>query len=91
METGIDASLFPYRDCLLPYDNLTLMDPSYHMGIPIWKWGLTHPYVIMDNHRFHVGIEKFGLPVSIWESPYGNGDDGSPFPYGDYPVPKPFP
>ncbi len=28
----------------------------------------------MVNHRFHMGIEQFMIPVSIWGSPYGNGD-----------------
>jgi hypothetical protein len=29
------------------------MDPSFHMGIPIWERGLTHPHIEMVNHRFH--------------------------------------
>ncbi len=74
METGVDASPFPYSDCPLLYRDSTLMDFCFHMGIPIWKRGLTHPCMEMVNHCFHTGIEKFRLPVSIWESPYGNGD-----------------
>jgi hypothetical protein len=50
------------------------MDPRYHTGIPIWERGLTYPHIEMVNHRFHMGIEKFMIPVSIWGSPYGNGD-----------------
>ena len=46
----------------------------YHMGIPIWERGLLYPHIEMVNHRFHMGIEKFMIPVSMWGSPYGNGD-----------------
>jgi len=28
----------------------------------------------MVNHRFHMGIENFWLPISIWGSPNGNRD-----------------
>ena len=28
----------------------------------------------MVNHRFYKGIEKIMIPVSIWGSPYGNGE-----------------
>jgi len=74
MESGIDASPFPYGDCPLPYRDSTQIDPPYHTGIPIWERGLTYPHLEMVNHHFHMGIEKFWLPVSIWGSPYGNGD-----------------
>jgi len=80
METGMDASPFPYGDCPLPYGDLSQIDPHYHTGIPIWERGLTYPHMEMVNHRFHMGIEKFWLPVSIWGSPYRNGDDTPPFP-----------
>jgi hypothetical protein len=70
METGIDASPFPYGD------------HRYHMGIrhplpygdPDMGKGLPYPHMEMVNHRFHMGIEKFMIPVSIWGSPYGKGD-----------------
>jgi len=76
METGIDASSFPYGDCPLPYGygDSTQMDPRYQTGILIWERGLTYPHMEMVNHRFHMGIEKFWLLVSIWGSPHGNGD-----------------
>ena len=74
MKTGIDASPFPYGDCPLPYGDLTQMDPRYHTGIPIWERGFTYPHMEMVNHRSHMGIEKFMIPISIWGSPYGNGD-----------------
>ena len=64
-ETGIDASPFPYRDCPLPNGDSTEMDLRYHTGIPIWERGLTHPHKEMVHHHFHMGIEKFWLPVSI--------------------------
>ena len=54
--------------------NSKQMDPRFHMSIPIWKWGLTHPHMEKVNHCFHMGIEKFRLPVSMWGSPYENGD-----------------
>jgi hypothetical protein len=47
----------------LPYG-----DPDMGTGIDISS------YMEMVNHRFHMGIEKFMIPVSIWGSPYGNGD-----------------
>jgi hypothetical protein len=58
----------------LPYGDSTQMDPHYHTGIPIWERGLPYPHMEMVNHHFHMGIEKFVIPVSIWGSPYGNGD-----------------
>jgi hypothetical protein len=90
METSIDVSPFWYRDCPLPYGNFTLMDPCYHMGIPIWKQGLTHPYMKMINHRFYMGIENFGLHISIWESPYGNRDWRLPISIWGLSSPQPF-
>ena len=59
---------------LFPYGDLTQMDPLYHAEIPIWEQGLTYPHMERVNHRFHIGIENFWLPISIWGSPYGNGD-----------------
>jgi hypothetical protein len=41
---------------------------------PIWERGLTYTHVEMVNHRFHMRIDNFWLPVSTWCSPYGNGD-----------------
>jgi hypothetical protein len=41
------------------------MDPCYYTGIPIWEQGLTYPHIEMVNHRFHMGIEKFMIPVSM--------------------------
>jgi hypothetical protein len=42
------------------------MSPPFHMGIPIWKWGLMHP-------RFHMGtvqsLTRFHtVSVNIWGS-----------------------
>ena len=58
------------------------MDPHYHLGIPIWKWGLTHPHMKTVNHRFHIwGLRSSGYPfpygdhrmeMGIDTSPYGN-------------------
>jgi hypothetical protein len=43
------------------------MDPRYHTGIPIWEREVTYPHMEMVNHChcFHMGIEKFTIPVSI--------------------------
>ena len=68
METGTDASSFPYKNCPLPYGDSTQMDPRYHMGIPTDID--TSPYGVIN----HMGIEYFWLPISIWGSQYRNGD-----------------
>jgi hypothetical protein len=69
------------------------MDPRYHTGIQIWVWerGLTYPHMEMVNHRFHMGIEKSGSSFPYGDHRMETGIDPSPFPYGDYPVPNPFP
>ena len=68
------------------------MDSCYHTGILIWERGLTYPHMEMVNHHFHImGIEKFMIPVSIWDPRIETGIDASPFPYGDCPVSNPFP
>ena len=75
MEMGIDVS--PVSNIWgspLPYGDSTQMDPRYHTGIPIWERGLPYPHMEKVNHHFHMGIEQFMIPVSIWGSPYGNGD-----------------
>jgi len=43
-------------------------------GDPNMGTGMTYPNIEMVNRRFHMGIENFWLPVSIWGSPYGNRD-----------------
>jgi len=48
--------------------------PLPYGGPDMGEWGLTYPHIEMVNHRFHMGIEKFMNPISIWGSPYGNGD-----------------
>jgi hypothetical protein len=64
METGIDGSPlgFDTNGSLLPY------------GDPDMGTGIDYPHMEMVNHRFHMGIEKFMIPISIWGSLYGNGD-----------------
>jgi hypothetical protein len=62
------------RGSPFPYGDSTQMDPRYHTGIPIWERGLTYPHMEMVNLRFHMGIENFMIPVSIWGSRYGNED-----------------
>jgi hypothetical protein len=42
-------------------------------GSPL-PYGIDYPHMEMVNHHFHMGIEKFMIPISIWGSPYGNGD-----------------
>ncbi len=59
------------------------MAPRFHMGILIWKWGLTFHHMEMETVRFHMGI-TYRDPYMETEndtSPYGNGE--SSFPYGD--------
>jgi hypothetical protein len=78
-ETGIEASPFPHGDYLLPYRDLKQVNPCFHMGIPIWKWGLTHPHFHMGTIQF---LTRFHMmSVTIWElrkkSPYENK-----FPFG---------
>jgi hypothetical protein len=43
------GSPFPYGDC-------KIYDPRFHMGITIWKWGLTRPPFPYGDHRYHTGI-----------------------------------
>ena len=79
METGIDASPFPYGDYPLPYKDSNQVNPRFHMGIPIWKRGLTHPHFHMGTIQF---LTRFHMmSVTIWEfrkkSPYENK-----FPFG---------
>ena len=51
-----------------------------------FSWKSPFPY---GDPRFHIGSWMKQFPVSIWWSPYGNGDLHipwkSPFPYGDPP------
>ena len=64
MEKLITVSIwgFDTNGSPLPYG-----DPDMGTGIAISLYG-------NGDHRFHMGIEKFMIPVSIWGSPYGNGD-----------------
>jgi hypothetical protein len=74
METGIVTYPYGNGESLFPYGESKDTAPHFHMRIPIWKWGLTHPHMEMGNLCFHMGNLKKQLPVSIQGSPYGNGD-----------------
>jgi hypothetical protein len=65
METGIDASPFPYGYCPLPYGDLTQMDPCFHIGITGWKRGLRASYYHMGTIQSLTHYHK--VFVTIWE------------------------
>ncbi len=45
MKTGIDTSLYGNGESPFPFGDLKNMSPCFHMGIPIWKRGLAHPWM----------------------------------------------
>ena len=59
------------------------MDPRFHMGIPIWKLGLTHPHIEMVHHCFVRGLKSSGSPFLYGNHCMETGIDVSPFPHGD--------
>jgi len=94
-----NGSPFPYGELEIPvsiwespfpYREHNEMAPHFHMAITIRKRGFTHPLEIpisiWESPFPHRELNETVL-VSIWWSPYGNGDLHipwkSPFPYGD--------
>jgi hypothetical protein len=55
MEMGIDTSQYGNGESLFPYDESKNTAPHFHMGILIWKQGLTHPHMEIGNAHFHMG------------------------------------
>ena len=75
------------------------VNPHFHTGIPIWKWGALYFKSPYGNVDWPFPCGDVSISVSIWGYPYGNGESyilnpcmemvstvsirGSPNPYGD--------